>query len=410
MSLLILALPPGMPAPAGSYAWATSVDGQTVTAHGHAAATLLPPAGRGMDVVAVVPATQLSWHRADLPRGIGPRSPRLRSTLIGLLEEQLLDDPEELHFALGPAATDGTSVWVAICRRDWLASHLQALDAAQRPVARIVPELAPQADGLEIVVTGEPDHASVLMSGLPPSGSVQALPLSASTLALLRSQSEGSRSAGVRSRAEPAVAALAERWLNQPVALVAPAQRLLEASHSLWDLAQFELARTGAARASRRVGAAWRELLHAPRWRPARWGLALLLLIQLAGLNARAWQVRDELDARRARIDATLTQAFPQVRVVVDAPVQMAREVAVLRQGTGAATPRDFEAMLGAVARIGPGTAPPGAIEFTNGELRLKGVQLTASALTDAQLALRPLGYRVDAEAGDVVVREGLAP
>ena len=85
MSLLVLALPPGPPGPSGSYAFATSHDGQTLAAHGGAAAALLPPAGRGVEVVAVVPAAQLSWHRVDLPRGVGPRSPRLRATLAGLV-------------------------------------------------------------------------------------------------------------------------------------------------------------------------------------------------------------------------------------------------------------------------------------------------------------------------------------
>ncbi len=121
MSLLILALPPG---PAPSYAWATSADGQHLSAHGTAAADLLPAAGRGVEVVAVLPATQLSWHRVQLPRGVGPRSPRLRATLAGLLEEQLLDEPEQLHFALDPDAGAGGPAWVAVCHSRWLAAHL----------------------------------------------------------------------------------------------------------------------------------------------------------------------------------------------------------------------------------------------------------------------------------------------
>ena len=70
MSLLLITLPPGPP---GSYAFATSTDGQTLSGHGSAAASLLPAAGRGVEVVAVVPAAQLSWHRVDLPKGAGGR-------------------------------------------------------------------------------------------------------------------------------------------------------------------------------------------------------------------------------------------------------------------------------------------------------------------------------------------------
>ena len=411
MSLLVLALPPGPPGPSGSYAFATSHDGQALAAHGSAAAELLPPAGRGVEVVAVVPAAQLSWHRVDLPRGVGPRSPRLRATLVGLLEDRLLDEPEQLHFALDPDASGGGPAWVAVCRRDWLAAHLRALDAARRPAGRIVPELSPQAGALRLLVTGEPERAQVLMSGTAVPGGAQALPLGPGTLALLRAATAHDGEAPeAELLAEPAVAALAEQTLDRPVTLVPPAARLLAASRSPWNLAQFELARTGTAWAGRRAGAAWREFLHAPRWRPARWGVALLLLAHLVGLNLWAWRTRDELAARRAQVQAALTQTFPQVKVVVDAPVQMAREVAALRRSTGAASGRDLEPMLSAFAQSAGDQPAPTAIEFTAGELRLKGVQLLATGLTDMQTQLRPLGYRLQAEADGAVLREGVAP
>ena len=405
MSLLVLALPSGLPGPASSHAWVTSLDGRRVSAHGEAAASLLPPAGRGVEVVAVVPASGLSWHSVQLPRGIGPRSPRLRATLAGLLEEQLLDEPEQLHFALAPDATAGGLTWVAVCRRDWLTAHIQALDAAQRPVARIVPELAPDADNLRLTVTGEPEHPQLLVGGPNP----QALPLNAGTRMLLHAR-WGDAWTQAPLQAEPAVAALAESWLGQTPALLAPAERRLAASGTAWDLAQGELARSGAARTSRRLGAAWRTFAHAPRWRPARWGLALLLLAQVAGLNLAAWRTRSELAERRQHVSAALTQSFPQVKVVVDAPVQMAREVAALRQNTGAASPRDLGAMLGAWAQQVDAAAVPTAFEFSPGELRIKGVQLSASELTQARAQLRPLGYRLDTEEGAAVLREGATP
>ena len=224
MSLLVLALPSGLPGPASSHAWVTSLDGRRVSAHGEAAASLLPPAGRGVEVVAVVPASGLSWHSVQLPRGIGPRSPRLRATLAGLLEEQLLDEPEQLHFALAPDATAGGLTWVAVCRRDWLTAHIQALDAAQRPVARIVPELAPDADNLRLTVTGEPEHPQLLVGGPNP----QALPLNAGTRMLLHAR-WGDAWTQAPLQAEPAVAALAESWLGQTPALLAPAERRLAA-------------------------------------------------------------------------------------------------------------------------------------------------------------------------------------
>lgn len=412
MSLLLLTLPPGAP---GSYDFALSTDGQHAARHGNAAAALLPPAGRGVEVVAMVPATQVSWQRVELPRGVGPGAPRLRATLVGLLEDQLLDDTEGLHFALDPEARAGQPAWVAVCDRAWLAAHLAALDAAGRPVARIVPELPPRAGGARITVTGEAERPWLLLCGDGVPGGAQTLPLTPGTLALLdadqlRAASDAGDGPAVELLAEPAVAALAEQWLNRPARIQPAAERLLAASRTPWDLAQFELARTGRARAARRLGALWRDFLHAPPWRPARWGLALLLLVNLVGLNLWAWRTQQALQARRAQTHATLTETFPRVKAVVDAPVQMAREVAALRQATGAASDRDLEPMLAAFGQIAPTQQAPTALEFRAGELRAKGVQISASALAEGNQRLRPLGYRLGTEGDTLVLRQEAMP
>ena len=137
MSSLILTLPLTPPGITTTYSYALTSDGHTAAAHAHAAAGLLPePSRPGGEVVAVVPLAALSWQRVQLPPGIplGPTSrPRLRSILEGLLEDRLLDDPAQLHFALQPGARAGSPVWVAVCDRSWLRDHLQALEAAGRP-------------------------------------------------------------------------------------------------------------------------------------------------------------------------------------------------------------------------------------------------------------------------------------
>jgi general secretion pathway protein L len=70
---------------------------------------------------------------------------RLRSVLDGLLEERLLDEPEQLHFAIQPQARAGEPLWVAACNRDWLHAWLLAVEQAGRVVSRIVPEMEPGA-------------------------------------------------------------------------------------------------------------------------------------------------------------------------------------------------------------------------------------------------------------------------
>ncbi len=125
--------------PAAVLDWASSVNGETVIDNGQSPASTLP---RDDDVVLVLPPRVVSWHRLAVPKVGGAR---LRAVLDGLLEDRLLSDTAELHFAIEPGGRAGQTVWVAACDRLWLRGWLQALEAAGRPVARIVPALWPLA-------------------------------------------------------------------------------------------------------------------------------------------------------------------------------------------------------------------------------------------------------------------------
>ncbi|MCK9516277.1 MAG: type II secretion system protein GspL [Ottowia sp.] len=409
MSLLVILLPA---VASGHYLYTTSSDGQRPGQTGQATLDLLPRAGRGVEVVAVVPARLLSWHKALLPRGTRARSPRLHAILAGLLEDGLLQDPQDVHFALGPEpAADGRQ-WIATCSRTWLAAQLQALAQVGRPAARIAPAIWPHAGATQATVVGQPGDAWLLASGQAIANGALALPLTPQALMLVQPPDTGSEAAGSAPRlaAEPAVAEAAEQLLGAAVALVAPAQRLLDASQSPWNLAQGAFSRGGAAGLAKRLARGWRHLLHAPQWRPLRWGLVLLVVVQLLGLNLWRQQVRADLAARRAQIDAALTRSFPQVPVVVDAPVQMEREVAVLRRQTGALSAGDLEPMLDALAQAQDASLVPAALEFTPGQLRLDGVQLRAQAVADLQARLRQQGYALQASDTTLTLRLETVP
>src|SRR3989344_5303385 len=128
----------------------------------------------------------------------------------------------------------------------------------------------------------------------------------------------------------------------------------------------------GRTRALRKAGSLASALLNAPQWRAARWGAALLVVAHLVGLNAWAWQERKALAAKQAAVRSTLTQTFPKVQVVVDAPVQMERELAQLRQAAGAVSARDLEPLLAAAGATLPSGRQPTGIEYAPGELRLR--------------------------------------
>jgi general secretion pathway protein L len=393
MSTLIVLLP--LEPATGMFDYVLTSDGRSAGGHDRAPVALLP---RSTELVAVVPAQALSWHQVSLPKGslkqgsLGGAidSPRLRAVLDGLLEDRLLEEPAELHFALQPEAPTDGPVWVAACNRTWLRAALAVLEAAKRPVARIVPECAP--DGLRLQVLGTPEQPQLLSTS--PQG-VSLLPLSATTLAMAQA-SHAAHTEPVELVAEPAVAALAEQLAQRPVALQQSADRWLTSARGRWDLAQFDLSNSTRSRAWKGLAAQATVWLQAPQWRAARWGLALLLLAQIVGLNAWAWKESSSLQAKRSTLTHTLTQTFPGVKVVVDAPVQMAREMVLLRQTAGATSPRDLEAMLSALGNTLPPQQAATALDFASGEARIKGLPTS----NDPGIAqnLRTQGYSLRAE------------
>lgn len=420
MSTLILFLPLAPAGPATAYGYTLTADGHTALRHASAPAALLPePARPGGEVVAVVPAAALSWQRVQLPQGVpigtAQQTPRLRSVLEGLLEDQLLDDPAQLHFALQPGARAGEPVWVAVCDRAWLREALQTLEAAGRRVARVVPEFAPgrTVSGTpEAFALGTPEQPQLVVCGQGPDQGVVVVPLSSVAQGLLgpvMADPQGAE-AVPPVRAEPAVAALAERTLGRPVVLHTASQRALDAARSEWDLAQFELASTGRTRALRKAGSIASALLHAPQWRAARWGAGLLVAAHLVGLNAWAWQERGALAAKQAGVRSALTQTFPKVQVVVDAPVQMERELATLRQAAGSVSPRDLEPLLAAAGAALPEGQLPGALEFTPGELRLRGITLSTAEQTAVFSRLQAAGYGARMDDGSLLLRAEATP
>jgi len=105
-----------------------------------------------------------------------------------------------------------------------------------------------------------------------------------------------------------------------------------------------------------------------------------------------------------------LRQSFPDTTVVVDAPLQMAQQVARLRQGAGLLAPTDLEAMLGALGQALPAhMAAPRQWRFETGQLQLSPWPLQASEQALVQKALTAQGYvlRAEGDAWLMRVQEG---
>jgi general secretion pathway protein L len=377
------------------YTYATSRDGWLVESQGECAAALLPKAAT---VVAVIADADVSWHRITLPKA---PAARLRAALVGVLEEALLEDAESVHLALAPGATSGQPAWVAAVDRGWLAAELSALEKADVFVDRVVPSSWPDDPPSGHFEPGDGDDSgspsNVVLHWSHPAG-VAGVRLQGG---LARALIPRPAPPGTRWSAAPGAAQVAEQWLGMPVNVMSTPERGLQAARSLWNLRQFDLAlRT---RGSRALRDGLRRLA-APQWRPARIGLAMLVLAQIAGLNLWAWSQASAIDAKKRALQSVVKASFPrasELDIQRDAAAVMQREVQALRTAAGKPGDNDLETLMLAAASAWPSDRPPvDNLRFESGRLTL-----SASGWTDAQIAqfrsvLRPAGWQVDSAEG----------
>jgi len=387
---------------AREYDWVLTADGRHVDREGRSAATALPAAE---SVIAVVAESDIAWRCVELPRA----GRQMRAALAGKLEEALLDDPEAVHFAVEPDAAGGDTAWVAITSRTWLADHLAQLDAAHVFIDRVAPLSWPDElarghffeahdanglgnsdDGIALRWSHADGVATLpLQGGLPrqlfPPGVVHAAQWTATA----------------------SIATTAERWLGTTVTVQTPAQRALAVVDSAWDLRQFDLApRARGVRALRLLS---RGLMRKP-WQPVRWGLGALLVVQLLGLNLWAWHQNRQIAAKREAVTATLTGAFPQVRAILDAPVQMQKQLDLLRISAGSVGEQDLEALLGAAATAWPADRPPAeALAFEPGRLTVSAQGWGPAQVDNFRSQLQSDGWQLDASEGKLTVSRASA-
>lgn len=364
-----------------AYAW--SSDGRQVERHGRAAPALLPKAD---SVIAVLADVDVSWHRLLIPKA--PAN-RLRAALAGMLEEALLDDAERAHYALGPGAKSGEIGMIAVTDGRWLGEQLAILDRADLPVDRLAPVSWPVEPSVghftSAAAAGSGDAVHLSWAD---SNGVAVLDIQGG---LARALLPPTMPAEVRFSATPAAAAAAEAWLGAPVSLLTEHERLLHAATSPWNLRQFELARRN--KGSRALRDGWRSLL-GPAWRPARIGLAVLVLVQLVGLNLWAAQLRGQVSDKKAEMVSVLQTTFPQVTGILDAPLQMSREVQTLRAQAGIPGPADLEPLMFAAAAAWPAGKPPAeAVRFEPGRLSLPAADWRPDEIERFNAQLQAVGY-----------------
>jgi general secretion pathway protein L len=405
MPILVVLIPPRARTAAAAhragsdeYSFVITDDGSTILNTGRCVPALLPKAD---STVAALSDTDVSWHRLPIPKAPGTK---LRAALAGAMEDQLLDETDTVHLALEPGATGGQDAWVCAVHKAWLQGEITKLEHSGLSVDRVVPMSWPEDTPL-----GHFNESSSVMA--TPGGTSNVHLTWSDMQGVATVQLHGSLARNLlptwtalpaRWTAHPSVASQAERWLGAPVLALRDEPRALQAMRSLWNLRQFDLAPKH--RGTRALGAGWKSFL-SPDWRPVRWGLAGLAALHIVGLNLWAWNLNSNINTKRDAMVQVLRDAHPQIKSVLDAPVQMQRETDTLRALSGRLGEGDLETVLGAMASAWPdGRAPLDSLSFAPGKLSMSSSGWTDEQLLQFQTSLKPAGWVVEKGTGVVTV------
>jgi len=385
------------------FAYVLTEDGDSVARHGCCALPLMP---RADTVVAVMAPADVSWHRLSLPKA---PAAKLRAALASMLEEFLLTDAEDMHFALAPGGKAGQPTWVAACDHTWLTGLLMQVEKARIRLDRVVPGVWPDEPASGYFHEAGTDSAPSSAAGTPTvmltwstQDGVASWPLTGS---LARGLLPEVLPPQARFFATPPVAAPAERWLGHVVTVQSHAEHLLQANRSLWNLLQFDL--TPRSKGLNAVSSYWRQF-QSPSWRAARVGVAVLAAVQLLGLNLWAWHEARQVKLKKADMVRLLQQTYPQVRAVIDAPVQMRRETEILRALGGLPGDSDLESLMGAMAVAWPKGEPTERLRYDGTSLSVAQPRAWGPAdIEQFRSKVGATGAWVEASDGRLVVRRG---
>ncbi|MFN2308949.1 MAG: type II secretion system protein GspL [Gammaproteobacteria bacterium] len=331
----------------------------------------------GRRVVVLVPSADVLLVSAKVPT---QNRQRARKAVPFALEEQLAEDVEDLHFALGGVDADGQWL-VAVAARarmdDWLA---QLHDAGLRP-DRLYPEavLLPLAAGSASLLL---EDGQALLRDQPGSAQTVSAGLLPDLLALLGERNPAGialtvwHCGGELPVWQAPISAALEPCPGGALAVLAAGL----ARDDLPDLLQAAYSR------KEEYGRLWRP------WRAAAALLLIGVLLSMLhhGLLYRRLSV--ESAELRAQIEQVYTQAIPGGRVV-NPRVQMEQQLTLLRrqQGGGGNDFLGLVGQLGGVIAASPGIELRG-VNFREGRLDLELSAADIQALDQLKQQLTEAG------------------
>ncbi len=352
----------------------------------------------GRHVCVLVPGADVLLAEPELPVRAGAK---LAQLIPYALEEQLADDIEDLHFALGKRTAESTRAPVAVVRRALLDEWLGALRAGGlEPEALYAEsELLPENPGQAVMLL---DEDTVIVR--PPGGAPVTLPAEAldEALGIAYASGEGpaSGTCGLILYGD------APEWQRHSAQV--------EAARAHFEGVKVQLLTAGplALLAQQLPTAAPINLLqgaYAPTATRAvglrAWRVAAALLAALVGLHVAGKVVELELfKTREHKLDAAIRETFrsamPGEPATADARRRMEQRLAAVRGAGGGLLPA-----LQALAQSrdsAPGTRVQ-ALSYHGGALDLQLAAPDAASLDRISQSLSSSGWRADLTGGNNV-------
>lgn len=327
---------------------------------------------KGQECVAIIAPDRVLSIAAKLPPG---SRRRWKSVLPFAAEEYTLPDPEENHVAPGATLADGRTMLVVVDKQ-WLKRIVEACRTANLSLRRMIPEtflptLAPETWALIWDGCGGFLRTGAANGMALDQGDGHTAPL-ALRLCLNSAQAALPQKIEVRfSQHAPEAERALPQWNGLPVTL---------STGTAWDWRSADIPADalnllwGDFAPRTRIGEWW------PQLRPAALILLVALVVEAVGANIEWALLAHEKKNLTQEMGRIFHTAFGETSTLVNAPLQMQRNLAELRHTAGLPDDGDFLPLLDAAAA--PLAAFPAgsvrALHFESGRLDVE-LKLAAS-------------------------------
>lgn len=369
--------------------WALCEDSGAVLQSGAGALASMPKAKECIGIIAPERTLLLSVKTPP-----GSRR-QWKAALPFLAENQTLPDPEENHVVLGGVSESGQASLV-ITDKAWLRRILEACRTAGLPLRKVAPEVLLPAlaqSGWTLVWNGS--------GGFVRSGASAGMALDAGdtetppvALQLMLNNSAIPRPDKIKVRLTPGLSGMETampHWENFPVPL---------AADEAWDWRRSPIPPEAANLLAGELAPPSRPQEWWPKFRPAVYILLAVLFVEMLGSNLQWAELAHEQKSLKSAMDLSFRKAFGNEVALVNAPLQMQRDIADIKHGAGLEDDSDFIPLMNLSARA-LGKLPVGAmreLHYESGRLEVEVNTTTAIELDALQAGLRNSGLAVRAD------------